>query len=137
MLDKRFAALLIDCLIFYLLLFLPSSLAFFYSMGLRDLTSLEGLEAPSASFLFFSLFLFFLYKSSFEFSFSQTPGKYFLSLEVRGAEKFGDALLRNLPFLFPPLFLFDLLPLVTSDQRLFERISHTQVLYLPKLVIEV
>jgi len=136
MLDKRFAAFLIDLLIFYFLIFVPSSFVFFYSAGLRDFTSLEGLEGPSVSFLFLSSFLFLLYKSSFEFSFSQTPGKYFLSLEVRGIEKFGDALLRNLPFLFPPFFLFDLFPLVTSDQRLFERISHTQVLYVPKLVIE-
>jgi len=131
-LQKRGAAFLMDCLIFYFVIFIPYFSALMFSMGIYEPsldiifneTIMSGLSAGLGI-----IFLFFMfYKSSFEYVFSQTPGKYFFKIKVEGVSSFGKSLLRNIVFLFPPLIFFDVFSLIVSDQRFFEKITNTQVL---------
>lgn len=132
LLQRRFVAFFIDCLVFYFIIFMPmlSSLLFFMGVETPGMSMVDNDNVMSAfsGALAIALPFFLFYKAGFEYSLSQTPGKRIMGLEVRGVPSFWKAVLRNLPFLFPLACLVDLFPMVFSDQRLFENISNTQVL---------
>jgi uncharacterized RDD family membrane protein YckC len=131
-LRRRAAAFLLDCVFFYFLVFTPMFTVLFMSMGVQEptmaifdnRTTLMGINAGMGI-----LFLFFLfYKSSFEYAFSQTPGKRALGLRVGGVSSFGKAIGRNISFFIPILLIFDFFPMIFSDRRLMEKLTNTQVL---------
>ncbi|MFT4326382.1 MAG: RDD family protein [Candidatus Woesearchaeota archaeon] len=72
-----------------------------------------------------------IYFSMYEFLVGNTPGKFVFGLKVKGIKTFAQSLVRSLQlFAIIPLWIFDLMPLLYSEQRLFERYSKTEVVYM-------